>query len=135
MAQNKENEVGPKCLINLIFWLQGVQNTRHKNEILSNFSLIVEIPLWLFQTSQLYGEPASWNLWEQKFPVPFLLITLRKNLQFHKQALLLLAPSYMGDFTVFPIPLKTLDLCNLGNLIDIHYKHFSKVVEHVYKLT
>lgn len=83
MAQNvhKENEVGLKRLINLIFWRQDVQNTRHKNEILSNLSLIIEILLWLFQTSKLYRKPASWNLWEQKFPVPFLLITLRKNLK------------------------------------------------------
>lgn len=60
MAQNvyKENEVTPKYLINLIFLLQDVQNTRHKNEILSNLSLIIEIPLWLFQTGQLDREPA-----------------------------------------------------------------------------
>lgn len=84
MAQNlyKKNEVGPKCLINLIFWLQDVQSTRHKNEILSNFSLIIEIPLWLFQTSQLYRGSPSWNLWEQKFPVPFLVTTLRKIYNF-----------------------------------------------------
>lgn len=86
MAQNsyKENEVGPECLTNLIFWPQYAQNTRHKNEILRNFTLIIEIPLWFFQTSQLYREPASWNLWERIFPLPFLLITLRKKFTISK---------------------------------------------------
>lgn len=110
MAQDlyKENEVSPKCLINLTFWLQDVQNTRQKNEMLSNFSLIIEIALQLFQTSQLYREPASWNLWEQKFPVLFLLITLRKKSTVSKTSFTTSGSLFKGRFYSLPNDFKNL---------------------------